>query len=92
MNLQHLSKNCAILINDLLQHNVEQRLGCSTRGALDLFEHPWFAQMNFWSLYQQKYLAPFIPIRKSILSNQHRNDTILTFTANNQYENDFIDF
>jgi hypothetical protein len=92
MNLKHVTNNCSLLIHGLLQYNVEQRLGCSNRGALDVIEHPWFDQINFWSLYQQKYIAPFIPIRKFFLTDKYRNETILKFTAKNQYENDFSEF
>jgi hypothetical protein len=92
MNLKHVSKNCALLISDLLQYNIEQRLGCGNRGALDLIEHPWFDQMNFWNLYQQTYLAPFIPIRKYFLPDKYFNEPILKFTATNQYEYDFNEF
>jgi len=67
-------------------------LGCGIRGALDIIEHPWFNKINFWMLYQQKYIAPFIPIRKYIIDNEYQNKTILKFTAKNQYENEFIGF
>jgi hypothetical protein len=92
MNLKHVTRNCASLIRSLLQYNVEQRLGCGKRGALDLIEHPWFDQINFWTLYQQKYIAPFVPIRKSIINDEYQNGTILKFTAKNQYTNEFIEF
>jgi len=92
LKLKHVTKNCALLIRDLLQYNVEQRLGCGIRGALDIIEHPWFDQINFWSLYQQKYLAPFLPIRKCIINDEDQNETILKFTAKNQYENEFYGF
>ncbi len=87
-----MTKNCALLIRDLLQYNVEQRLGCGIRGALDIIEHPWFDQINFWSLYQQKYLAPFLPIRKYIIPNEDQTEPLLKFTAKNQYENEFLGF
>lgn len=94
VNLQQVSRNCAVLIRDLLQYNVEQRLGCGVRGALDIIEHSWFDQMNFWSLYQQRYLAPFLPIRQSFFlpDEEHLNETILKFTANNQYEKEYHAF
>ncbi len=87
-----MTKNCALLIRDLLQYNVEQRLGCGIRGALDIIEHPWFDQINFWSLYQQKYLAPFLPIRKYIIPNEDQTEPLLKFTAKTQYENEFLGF
>ncbi len=92
LKLKHVTKNCALLIRDLLQYNVEQRLGCGIRGALDIIEHPWFDQINFWSLYQQKYIAPFLPIHKCIINDEDQNETILKFTAKNQYENEFYGF
>ncbi|CAF2701050.1 unnamed protein product [Rotaria sp. Silwood2] len=92
MNLKHVTRNCASIIHGLLQYNIEQRLGCGVRGALDIIEHSWFDQINFWTLYQQKYIAPFIPIRKYIITDQHQNETILKFTAKNQYENEFNEF
>jgi hypothetical protein len=75
---------------NILYHN--RYLGCGKRGALDLIEHPWFDQINFWTLYQQKYIAPFVPIRKSIINDEYQNGTILKFTAKNQYTNEFIEF
>jgi hypothetical protein len=87
-----VSRNCALLIHDLLQYNIEQRLGCGNRGALDLIEHPWFDQINFWNLYQQIYLAPFIPIRKNFLPGKYFTEPIFKFTASNQYEHKFDDF
>ncbi|CAF4561167.1 unnamed protein product [Rotaria sp. Silwood1] len=92
MNLKHVTKNCALIIRGLLQYNIEQRLGCGIRGALDIIEHAWFDQINFWTLYQQKYIAPFIPIRKYIITDQYENETILRYTAKNQYENEFNEF
>jgi hypothetical protein len=92
MNLKHMTVNCALLIRHLLQYNIQQRLGCGIRGALDIIEHPWFDHIDFWSLYQQKYIAPFLPIRQSILTDKYQNETILKFTAKNPYENEFIEF
>jgi len=43
-------------------------------------------------LYQQKYIAPFLPIHKYIIEDEYQNQTILKFTAKNQYENEFIGF
>ncbi|CAF3748898.1 unnamed protein product [Rotaria sordida] len=92
MNLKHVTRNCVSIIRNLLQYNIEKRLGCGIRGTLDIIEHPWFNQINFWILYQQKYIAPFIPIRKYIIKDQYENETILKFTAKNQYENEFNEF
>lgn len=92
LKLENVTKNCALLIRNLLEHNIEQRLGCGIRGALDLIEHPWFNQINFWNLYQQKYLAPFLPIRKYLIKDNNYQKNILQFTAKNLYENKFIDF
>ena len=94
LNLEHVTKNCALLIQNLLQINIEQRLGCGHRGFYDIFEHPWFDQINFWNLYEQKYLAPFIPIRKYLIKgDDDESKTILKFTAaKNQYEKEFIGF
>lgn len=75
----------------MLQENVEQRLGCGQRGILDIFEHPWFEQIDFWKLYQQTYVAPFLPIRKSLFATEDQQ-TILKLTARNQYEREFMDF
>ncbi|CAF1309759.1 unnamed protein product [Adineta steineri] len=92
MHLKDITHNCSVLIHDLLQHNINQRLGCRQRGILDIFEHPWFNQINFWNLYQQKYLPPFIPLCKYFPTNKYQSETILKFTANKQYEYDFIEF
>ncbi|CAM2711558.1 unnamed protein product [Rotaria socialis] len=92
INLKHSSINCLSIIRGLLQYNVEQRLGCGKRGTLDIIEHAWFDEVNFWTLYQQKYIAPFIPIRKYIFTDRYEDDTILRFTAKNLYESEFKEF
>ncbi|UJR21956.1 hypothetical protein I4U23_025024 [Adineta vaga] len=92
MNLKHVTQHCALLIRSLLEHNVQQRLGCGQRGILDLLEHPWFDQINFWTLYQQNYLAPYLPVRKSFLHETYSDETILKFSAKNQYEKEFSEF
>lgn len=92
MNFEHLSKNCVSIIRDLLQYNVEQRLGCGIRGALDVIEHSWFDQINFWSLYQQKYIAPFIPIRKYMIEDHNEHSAVLKFSAKNKHEDEFKEF
>ena len=92
LNRSDLTENCARLIRDLLRLNVEQRLGCGRRGALDVLEHPWFATMDFWRLYQQEYIAPYLPIRRSLLSVPEVTDALLRFTAKNHFEEEFRDF
>ncbi|CAF1121060.1 unnamed protein product [Adineta ricciae] len=67
LHLTDMTEHCASLIRGLLQHNIEQRLGCGQRAMLDLLEHPWLTEINFWSLYRQKYIAPFLPARKHFL-------------------------
>lgn len=88
INLVNVSQHCALLIRDLLRYNIDERLGCGIRGALDLLEHPWFNQIHFSQLYQQIYHAPYLPIRQSF----HVDETRLTFTASKQYEREFHDF
>ncbi|CAF1303143.1 unnamed protein product [Rotaria magnacalcarata] len=92
INLKHSSINCLSIIRGLLQYNVERRLGCGQRGTLDIIEHVWFDEINFWTLYQQKYIAPFIPIRKYIITDRYEDETILRFTAKNLHENEFKEF
>lgn len=82
-----------MLIRDLLRFNIEERLGCGVRGALDLLEHRWFHSLNFLMLYQQKYAAPFLPIGECFLANEeHANETLLKFTASKQHDREFDDF
>lgn len=91
--MENVSANCAILIRDLLRYNVEERLGCGIRGALDILEHPWFNSLNFLMLYQQKYAAPFLPIGATFLVNEeHPNETLLKFTASKQHDREFQNF
>lgn len=92
LNRSDLSENCTRLIRDLLRLNTEQRLGCGPRAALDVLEHPWFASMNFWHLYRQNYIAPYLPTRKSLLAAPEATDAVLRFTAKNPYEEKFHDF
>ncbi|CAF0739937.1 unnamed protein product [Didymodactylos carnosus] len=52
-NFKNVSNNCADLIKNLLKFNVNQRLGCGEKGALDVMEHVWFEHLDFWKLYNQ---------------------------------------
>ena len=92
MNLQYVSKHCASLIRHLLEYNIEKRLGCGIRGTLDIIEHSWFDSINFWTLYQQKYIAPFLPIRPCIIMDENQNETVLHYSAKYQYEDEFNEF
>ena len=87
-----MTEHCASLIRGLLQHNIEQRLGCGQRAMLDLLEHAWFTEINFWSLYRQHYLAPFLPVRKHFLQVKTSDEVHLKFSAKNQYENELMTF
>ena len=86
--MANVSRDCALLIRDLLQYNIDERLGCGVRGALDLLEHSWFNQLNFWKLYQQIYHAPYLPICQSFVINE----TLLTFTASKGDGREFHEF
>ena len=92
LNLADLSDTCSQLIRQLLQPNVEQRLGCGLRAALDVLEHRWFSSLDFLRLYQQTYLAPYLPIRDTLISSDDADEHRLKIRGKNLYEKEFLHF
>ena len=92
LNLADLSDDCSLLIRQLLQPNVEQRLGCGSRAALDVIEHRWFSSIDFLRLYEQNYLAPYLPIRDTLISFDGANEHRLKIRGKNLYEKEFLHF
>lgn len=92
LNLVDLSDECSHLIRHLLESNVEKRLGCGSRAALDVIEHRWFSSIDFLDLYQQNYLAPYLPIRDTLISSNNDDEHRLKIKGENLYEKEFVDF
>ncbi|XP_060679002.1 beta-adrenergic receptor kinase 1-like, partial [Hemiscyllium ocellatum] len=53
------------LLKGLLQPVVDQRLGCTNQGALELKSHPFFTNVNWHMVYVQEYPPPLIPPREA---------------------------
>jgi len=54
------------LLENLLAREVNQRLGCMGRGADEVKEHPFFADLDWQLVYLQKYTPPLIPPRGEV--------------------------
>ncbi|XP_059498754.1 beta-adrenergic receptor kinase 1-like [Stegostoma tigrinum] len=54
------------LLNGLLDRVVNQRLGCSSKGALEVKSHQFFRKVIWHSLYMQEYVPPQIPVREKL--------------------------
>ncbi|XP_064612264.1 G protein-coupled receptor kinase 3-like [Liolophura sinensis] len=61
-----MSPEMKSLLEGLLQRNVEDRLGCQGRGALEVREYPFFKGMDWTQVYLQKYRPPLIPPRGEV--------------------------
>lgn len=92
LNLVDLTDECSHLIRHLLESNIDKRLGCGSRAALDLIEHRWFLSIDFYHLYQQNYFAPFLPIRNTLISSNDNDEHHLKITGRNLYEKEFVHF
>ena len=51
---------------NLLQRDIDKRLGCRGNGADELKEHPFFIGVDWNIVYQQKYPPPLIPPRGEV--------------------------
>ncbi|OQV19418.1 G protein-coupled receptor kinase 1, partial [Hypsibius exemplaris] len=54
------------LLESLLRRDVPDRLGCSSRGADDVKEHPFFKGIDWHQVHLQKYPPPLIPPRGEV--------------------------
>jgi serine/threonine protein kinase len=49
------------IVRNLLARDVVDRLGCRKDGAQEIFEHPWFRDMDFVELVEKRSEAPWLP-------------------------------
>ncbi|XP_064620029.1 G protein-coupled receptor kinase 3-like [Lineus longissimus] len=61
-----MSPEMRSLLETLLKREVEERLGCMGRGALECKEHPFFKGLDWNQVYLQKYPPPLIPPRGEV--------------------------
>ncbi|KAJ3334027.1 hypothetical protein HDU76_013102 [Blyttiomyces sp. JEL0837] len=60
-NPVNVSNECLSFIRGLLERDIGKRLGCGGRGSADVFEHPWFAGLD-WRMVENKQVKPgFVP-------------------------------
>lgn len=55
------SENAKDLIRKLLTADRTKRLGCLRNGAADVKEHPWFAKLNWDTVYACGLVPPHVP-------------------------------
>ncbi|VBB32427.1 unnamed protein product [Acanthocheilonema viteae] len=60
------SPECQDLIEGLLKHDVPDRLGCRGRGPEEVKEHPFFASVNWQTVYLRRMPPPIIPPRGEV--------------------------
>jgi protein kinase A len=62
---QKVDDNAKDLVKRMLVVDVKKRLGCMSRGDLDLRDHPWFSDpengIDFGKLYRKEITAPWVP-------------------------------
>ncbi|KAM3715888.1 G protein-coupled receptor kinase [Dirofilaria immitis] len=61
-----LSPECHDLIEGLLKYNVPERLGCRGRGPEEVKEHPFFASIDWQTVYLRRMPPPIIPPRGEV--------------------------
>ncbi|MCP9258207.1 Protein-serine/threonine kinase [Dirofilaria immitis] len=61
-----LSPECHGLIEGLLKYNVPERLGCRGRGPEEVKEHPFFASIDWQTVYLRRMPPPIIPPRGEV--------------------------
>ncbi|GMF53920.1 unnamed protein product [[Candida] boidinii] len=57
----HMAKEAVDILQRLLTRDPTQRLGSSKRDALDIMEHPYFANINFDDILACKVAPPYVP-------------------------------
>jgi len=63
------------VITQLLERRVEHRIGCRVRGAQELYEHPFFAPIDFEKLAQFQYQPPWNPELQNALDTRYFEST-----------------
>jgi len=56
-----VSYNCEDLVTRLLNKDMARRLGCLKGGCKDIKKHAWFSGLDWKSLKERKFEAPWIP-------------------------------
>ncbi|KAI7838861.1 hypothetical protein COHA_007362 [Chlorella ohadii] len=57
----HFSKELRDLVKRLLVRSTARRLGCTSGGATEVKQHPWFKGFDWDALTQRKLKAPYVP-------------------------------
>ncbi|KHN79022.1 G protein-coupled receptor kinase 2 [Toxocara canis] len=60
------SPECRDLLEGLLKRDVPERLGCKGRGPLEVKEHPFFASIDWQTVYLRRMPPPLIPPRGEV--------------------------
>uniref|UniRef100_F1KWC8 G protein-coupled receptor kinase n=1 Tax=Ascaris suum TaxID=6253 RepID=F1KWC8_ASCSU len=60
------SPDCRDLLEGLLKRDVPDRLGCKGRGPLEVKEHPFFASIDWQTVYLRRMPPPLIPPRGEV--------------------------
>lgn len=83
------------LLQKIFQVDVELRIGCGTQGVVELKNHAWFSEINWWALFEKKVKPYFIPT----CSDQKEDANFSTYdeepieeSEEEQYQELFSDF
>lgn len=61
-----LSPECRDLLEQLLKHNVNERLACKGGGASEIKNHPFFKDIDWQRVFLKRYPPPLIPPRGEV--------------------------
>lgn len=89
------SPELAGLIDNLLQVDLTRRYGNLKNGVLDIKNHDWLKDMDWIGLFNQKLLAPFVPVTtgEGDTSNFAKiSEITMKIASVDLYENEFKDF
>lgn len=83
------------LLKRIFQADVESRIGCGKNGVLELKQHSWFSEINWWALFNKQVKPYFIPT----CSDQKEDANFPTYdeepieeSEEEQYQELFSDF
>ena len=61
LDFPFLSEDARDLCSKLLDKNPQSRLGSGETDAQEIMTHPWFATIDWNTIYEKKHTAPYIP-------------------------------
>lgn len=63
---EYMTTVCKSLVKNLLEVDPIKRFGSLKAGVYDIKSHPWFREIDWYSILHQKIIAPYIPMSKNL--------------------------